>query len=750
MKRPDDVPAVFAMNFFNVVPRIESRVEPGSYTISALSPRISEAIPVHGVDVTLWGVPADPSHDLERGTPGPSSAPRLPLLTSPTSCGGVPKGFTLEADSWWSPGAFVGGLLSADAEGTPFTFSGCERLAFEPAASIEPSSHAAGTPTGLEATIAVPQNESPEGLATAHVRKTVVTLPKGFTINPAAAPGQSGCSEAEIGIGSNDPPTCPASSKLGSVKIQTPLLEDEMEGSVYLARQNENPFGSLLALYMAVKGPGFYLKLPGKVELDQATGQVVTSFSETPQLPFEDLTLSLRSGSGAPLVTPSACGTYEAKIAMTSWASSVPIEMESPIAIAEGCSGGSFAPKLRAGTASPSGGSYSPFTLQVTRNDGEQNLARIGATLPEGLLAKLAGVPLCGDAQAASGDCPSGSQVGTTTVAAGAGSSPLYVPEAGKPPTAVYLAGPYKGAPYSLVVKVPAQAGPFDLGNVVVRNALDVDPVSTQVTASSDPLPQILQGIPISYRDLRVEIDRPEFTLNPTSCEAKKVEGSIAGANGASADPSAPFQAVNCERLGFKPTLALKLKGATHRSANPKLTATLTMPRGGANIARAAVTLPRTEFLDQSHIKTICTRVQYAAGAGGGAQCPKASVYGFAKAWSPLLDEPVEGPVFLRSSSHPLPDLVASLNGPVHIDLQGRIDSVSARIRNTFDFVPDVPVSKFVLSMQGGKKGLLVNNTELCKTKPVAEARFTGQNGKASDSSPVAQVGCAKGRKAKK
>jgi hypothetical protein len=325
------------------------------------------------------------------------------------------------------------------------------------------------------------------------------------------------------------------------------------------------------------------------------------------------------------------------------------------------------------------------------------------------------------------------------------------VPQPGKAPTAVYLAGPYKGAPYSLVVKVPAQAGPFDLGTVAVRNALFVDPVTTQVTAKSDALPQVLGGIPISYRDIRVEVNRPEFTLNPTSCKVMAVDATVNGSGGAIATPSSRFQVGSCERLDFAPKLALSVKGKTRRAAHPAFKAVLTPPPGQANLSRAAVSLPPTEFLENAHIRTVCTRVQFNAGAGGGSECPKGSIYGKAKAWTPLLDRPLEGPVFLRSSDHKLPDLVASLSGQIHIDLDGRIDSPHKRIRNTFEMVPDAPVSRFVLEMQGGKKGLLVNNTELCKTTPKGTAVFTGQNGKQVTSHPVMKAECGgKGRKKKK
>jgi hypothetical protein len=628
---------------------------------------------------------------------------------------------------------------------------GCERLGFNPSAEVRPTTPANRSASGLDVSIKVPQNESPEGLATADVRKTVVTLPEGFAINPAAAVGQDACSEAQIGIGSNDPPTCPAASKIGSVKIKTPLLEEELEGDVFLARQKENPFGTLIALYLAVKGPGFYLKLPGKVELDQSSGRVVTTFDNTPQLPFEELNLALTGNVSAPLTTPSTCGTYQAQVEMTSWASSKVVTLQSPMKVAEGCSGGGFSPGFKAGTKDPSGGSFSPFTLQVTRNDAESNLSSIKATLPPGVLAKLAGVPLCGDAQAASGDCPAASQVGSTTVGAGFGPTPVFVPEAGKAPTAVYLAGPYKGAPYSLVVKVPAQAGPFDLGTVLVRNALRVDPTTTQVTAESDQLPQILEGIPVSYRDVRVEINRNEFTVNPTNCSQFQVAATLSSAAGQTASPTAPFAAASCERLGFKPTLALQMKGQTKRAGNPALTATLKAPAGQANIADTTVILPKTVFIDQRHVSNPCTMVQFNANA-----CPAKSVLGRAVATSPLLDKLLEGPVYFRSNggARKLPDIVADLNGQIHVVLVGFIDSKkvgkeTSLVRTRFASVPDAPVSQFVLSLKGGKRSLIQNSANLCKARPKAEVKMTGQNGKTNDFEQRIAVKCPKAKKSK-
>jgi hypothetical protein len=755
-----NVPARFGFNILGTIALIDARVRPGDYGVSAGSATISQALTVKDVKLTLWGVPADPSHDNYRGgipTPGEgkwtklSGVPFLPFLSAPTTCPESPVSFTVRGDSWPHRGVFDTRTLTTDSDGTPLVLEGCEALPFAPSRGGAAATLAPPTPAGLNVDLTLPQSDDPDGLATSHLRDVKMTLPEGMTVSPSSANGLGACSLSQIGLGSNEAPTCPDSSKIGSVRIETAVLDEALTGDVILAKQNENPFDSLLAMYIAVKGPGFYLKLPGKVTADPQTGQLTVEFDDNPQLPFDRLQVNLNAGSRAPLTTPRACGTYTMETELTPWSGTAPVKLSTPIVINQGCATGGFSPRLSAGTVDPSAGGFSPFLLRVTRDDGEANLSRIEATLPEGLLAKLAGVPLCGDAQAATGDCPAGSQVGKVVVGAGSGSNPVYVPEAGKASTAAYLAGPYKGAPYSLVVKVPAQAGPFDLGTVAVRNGLYIDPTTTQVTAKSDPLPQILQGIPISYRDVRVEVDRPGFTVNPTSCKQQQVTSVLTSASGQIATPSTPFQAAGCKDLGFKPKLAIKFTGKTHRSAHPALKATLKMPAGGANIGKAVVLLPETEFIDNAHISNPCTRVQFDAGA-----CPKGSILGKATAYSPLVDQPLTGPVYFRSNGgeRELPDLVADLNGPIHVTLVGFIDSVktgpeTARVRTRFLGVPDAPVSKFVLSMKGGDKGLIVNNTELCKEKPRATVQLTGQNGKRSVTNPLIKLGCGSSKKGK-
>jgi hypothetical protein len=377
--------------------------------------------------------------------------------------------------------------------------------------------------------------------------------------------------------------------------------------------------------------------------------------------------------------------------------------------------------------------------MRLRRDDGSQEFKNLTMTPPPGLLARLAGTAYCPDAslaaaatrpgadEAASPSCPANSEVGSVNVGAGAGPAPYYVN--GR----VYLAGPYRGAPLSLAIVTPATAGPYDLGTVVVRVALHVHPETTRITAVADPLPHILKGIPLDIRSIRLELGKPRFTVNPTSCNPATLVGQLTSTLGQPLSLSNPFQLGNCTNLAFRPKLSTQLIGKSRRGANPAFRALLTMPPGHANIARAAVTLPPSEFLDQAHIRTVCTRVQYAAAGGGGAACPPGSIYGYARAWSPLLDQPLQGPVFLRSSSNKLPDLVASLRGQIQVDLAGRIDSVKGRIRTSFEMVPDAPVSKFMLTMKGRGKGLLENSTNICRGDHYAIASFEGHNGAAAD-----------------
>jgi uncharacterized repeat protein (TIGR01451 family) len=746
------------------------------YAVKTVVSDINEVTPVFNQKLTLWGVPADQTHNWDRcmynGTsiinPAPeapcaSSDQRKAFLTVPSNCEESHQVRLFDADSWQHPGLFSPELRFPNP-GAKAT--GCELLRFEPRVALEPTGHAANTPTGLDVHVEVPQNENPNGLATPPIESFNATFPQGMTVSPSFADGLTGCSLDQIGLGSDRAVACPDSSRIGEVRLRTPLLPKELEGSMYISNQKENPFGSTFGLYLVVHDTeerGILVKMPGRLDLDPASGRITTSFDDLPQLPAEDLTLGFRSGPRAPLISPPTCGVKTIEIEVTSWAQPHnPVDASNDYDVTEGpdgtpcpsdLKGRPFAPKMSAGTVDSNAGGFSPFVFRLSRKDSEQELSRIVTTLPSGLMARLVGTSECPDAalasiSAAEGTaraeqqnpaCPASSQIGTIDVGAGSGTGPNYF--AGK----TYLAGPYKGARLSIAIVVPALAGPFDLGTVVVRVPIYIDPTTAQVRAVSDPMPTIIHGVLLRVRDVRLRFDRPGTMLNPTSCAPTTVDADIVGAGGDPLDPADDvsvhlanrFQASNCASLAFKPKLGLRLRGGTHRGDYPKLRATLTMPKGNANIARTSVTLPHSAFLAQEHIRTVCTRVQFAAH-----ECPAASVYGHAIAYTPLLDEPLRGPVYLRSSDNPLPDLVASLDGQIHVDLSGRIDSVRGGIRTTFAAVPDAPVTKFVLSMQGGRKGLLVNSTNLCRADQRATTAFKAHNGRKRTARPIVRAGC--------
>jgi hypothetical protein len=413
------------------------------------------------------------------------------------------------------------------------------------------------------------------------------------------------------------------------------------------------------------------------------------------------------------------------------------------------------APAFEAGTTVPLAGTYSPFVLKISRENGSQRIRSLDTTLPEGLVGKLAGIPYCpeaaiaasgsksGTAERANPSCPLASEVGVVNVGAGSG-APFYVQGH------AYLAGPYKGAPLSLEIVTPAVAGPFDLGTVAVRTALYVDQFTAQIHAVSDPIPSILAGIPLDVRSIALNMNRPQFTLNPTSCNAMKLLGATTSTLNQTAALQSRFQVGGCKGLDFKPKLKLSLKGATRRSGHPALKAVVTYPKKGsyANIARAQVGLPHSEFLDQGNLDKVCKQADLRAGT-----CPKTSIYGKAKAWTPLLDKPLQGPVYLGVGfGYKLPALVADLNGQVRILLKGKVDTTKHEgIRNTFEAVPDAPVSRFVLEMKGGKKyGLLVNSENICRKPQQASALFNAQNGDSLHMQPKIANSCKNKKKAGK
>jgi hypothetical protein len=745
-----DVPALFGFNYAGVVGLINARVRPGDYGISSGSFSIAQGEAVESVRVKLWGVPADPSHDSLRQGPGgsvavlnfntPSSnhystnvAPTA-FLTAPTSCPDTPLTFGARADSWENPGKFATYTTTSDEDGTPFLIGDCDRVSFAPTAESKSLSHSADAPTGLAVDIGVPQPDDPYGLAPAHVRNVKMTFPEGVSVNPSSAAGLGACSPAQINLDSTDAPTCPASATIGKITIDTPLLDEPLDGEMILATQNDNPFHTLIGLYISAKGPGFYLKLPGRIDLDQNTGQMTATFDSTPQLPFSSMQVKFNGGSLASLATPQRCGTYDMRTELTSWASDVPVVTHTPLVVDQNCEAKAFKPSFSAGTANPAAGKFSGFTMQLTRSDGMPYLQNLSMALPKGLLANLASVAQCDAGGANAGKCPDASQVGTVHVLSGPGAQPL--PLTGK----VYFTGPYKGAPFGLSIAVPTagQAGPFDLGTVVVRAAISVDRNDAHATVTSDPFPTIIQGIPLRMRQVTVDIDRPGFILNPTSCAKQSLFASFGALGGATDAQAVPFQAIGCGDLDLKPKMSMKVTGkkSTKDGTYPGVEATLTDVGGGSNYKQVEAKLPLALVLEPEHAQALCKPEQAAA-----YNCPKTSIIGTATAKS-ILPHDLSGPVYfvegLRKTNtgrtvKTLPDLWIPLSGDgVTIDVRAKsqVDPKTDRLITTFHDLPDAPIKTFKLKVNGGKSGILVvSGKSTCSRDMTFDLRYTGQNG---------------------
>jgi hypothetical protein len=764
-----DVPGLFGINFLGVPVFIQPQVRPDDYGITAGSYRTSQTHTVYSADVTLWAVPSDPSHDHLRykigsvnppdyaGYDNPSTAPRRPFLSNPTFCDGTAVTTTISANSWQVPDVFDTMSFTEDLDGTPFINEGCEKLAFDPTASVRTLSHTADAPTGLDVDLAIPYNDSPDALATANVKKVRVTLPEGMSVSPSAATALGACSPQQLALGTNQPITCPSSSKIGTIEITTPVLDDPITGDIVVAQQNDNPSKSVLALYIVAQGPGFMLKLAGRVDADPVTGRLTATFDGNPQLPFDHLRVAFRGGSQAALATPRDCGTYNAHIEITSWASDKVVSADSPITIDQGCDRGGFAPSFSAGSSSQLAGSRTTaFSLQVVRPDGQQHLRSVTTVLPRGLLANIGSVPLCAEADAAAGTCPAASRVGGTVTQAGPGATPFQLPGD------VFLTGPYKGGPYGLAIVVRALAGPFDLGTVVVRAAINVDPVDAHVTVVSDDVPDVLTvtgtdgvaaGFPLRIRSVVVNIDRQDFMMNPTSCGASAVTGTIGSWDGATAAVSAPFRVGACAALPLEPDLAMTLvgKGQTTDGKHPTLNAHLVPGAGDANSRKVTVSLPLSLALDPGNANGLCEPADAAAN-----KCAASTVVGHAKAFSVLRD-PLTGPVyFVRGERKDpksgrtiktLPKLFIPLSADgVTIYVNASSDVKDKRLVTTFDNLPDAPFSSFDLQIDGGKHGILaVSGANVCAGTQIADAQFTGQNDKIAEAAITMGTPCALG-----
>jgi hypothetical protein len=707
----------------------------------------SQALSLEGAEVTFFGDPT-----VQDGLPFSPVA----FFTNPSNCSGEPLVTSIHVDSWQNRGArnpdgtpdFSDPAWKSDTARTP-AVEGCGALHFNPTISLTPDIPQAGAPTGLGVDLEVPQSSDPSIPATPNLKKVVVTLPAGMVLSPSAANGLGACSLAQIGLDNNDTPSCPDSSKVGTVEVETPLLEHALKGSVYLAQQGNagpgqgsNPFGSLLAIYVVVEGSGVVVKLPGKVEADERTGQLTTTFDDNPQLPFSDFKLHFKSGPRAPLANPPMCETYTPQATLSSWSGQT-VQSNRSFGITQGenggaCPGSVFAPSFTAGTANNQAGAFSPFSVTFSRSDQDQTLGGITVRMPPGLLGKIAGIPQCPEVQANAGTCGAESLIGHTTVGAGPGADPFYV--GGN----VYLTGPYMGAPFGLSIVVPVVAGPFNLGTEVVRAAIAVNPNTAQITVTSNPLPTIKEGIPFQIRTVNVTIDRPGFTFNPTNCAAQSVGATITSTAGANAGVSSPFEAANCANLPLKPGFRASTQGKTSKASGASLIVKVAQKTGEANIHRVDLTLPKALPARLTTLQKACTEAQFNANPAG---CPAASVIGTAKAITPVLSTPLVGPAYLVShGGAAFPDVEFILQGEgVEIVLDGKTDIKKGITYSRFETVPDAPISSFETVLPEGPHSALAAFGNLCAQTLVMPTTIAGQNGaQAIQTTKIAVTGCSK------
>jgi len=731
---------------------------------------ITQLIPVAAVDFTLWGFPGLTAHDAQRfpmGSPGSpagcpgladagclstpvaSSLPVRPLTGNPSVCSGQSLPTTIDVTTYRDPGA------SSRASSSYPPIVDCDRTTFNPSAHAELTTAEADAPSGMDLRISAPQTQG-TAASPSEIRSAIFELPDGLTINPDAADGQTACTDAEARFGLEGPSACPDNAKIGTVSIHSTALEQPLTGSIYFGQPKPD---SQYRLLMTADGSGIHSKLFGDLRPDPETGQLTAEFRDLPQLPFDEFDIHLFASDRGVLATPTRCTVYLIQSDLHPWNHVLPNRTSKQvISISQGSNGRlcpgehrPFDPRLVAGTSNPRAGSFSDFTLKLDRDDGDQFLGDINFKMPPGLTATLRGIAYCpesaiaraaqnlGRAERAAASCPANSQIGTTNVAAGPGSHPFHA--VGK----MYLAGPFKGAPLSLAAVTPALAGPYDYGVVVVRVAIHVDPDDAHVVALSDTVPSIIGGVPIRMRSIQVNIDKPDFMINPTNCSPFSIDSQGIGDQGTVADFSSYFQAANCGSLRFRPKMTIRQLGrkGTARNRNPSMRFDLRTRPGDANVKSVSVTLSKAFAIDQSHLGNLCSEAELVR-----TRCAGRQAIGTASTNTPLLDAPLHGPVYAVSGSGGLPRLAFVLGGQVSLLPRADVSSTRAgALRAVVPIVPDAPIGHFNLTLTGGKQGYLINTRSLCANPPISKIVYTAQNGMRTKQKVKAKAACKKSRK---
>ncbi len=775
--------------------------DPSGYRLRIVTPSALRAtnLEPEAVRVDIFGDPGSVD----------GTGSKAAFLTNPTNCVPTPLNVVTYVTSWAGSSATAETTAYPELTGCNL-LQGVS--AFDPNLSLEPETTQADTPSGYMIDLKIPQAPNSFGaFATPELKDATITLPPGVSVSPAAANGPAALTGCEsigkhgINLGSSEiapdgqdlgdpeatevgeghpggdnspyddglwhasPGHCPENSRLGEVEAKTPDLAEPLQGHMYLAEPQCGGLGQpacteaaaekgeVFGVYLEVSGSGVIVKQPGTVEVGGygahsretglSPGQVRVRFDEAPQFPLEEVKVTFPGGQRTPLANPQTCGTATTTSELEPWSApeSGPNATPSSSFVVTGCSTPMpFKPGFTAGTVTSNAGGFSPFVLQLSRNDGEQDLSGLETTLPNGLLAKLAGVPECGSAEAGAGSCPSGSQIGTVRVTLGSGSEPLT--QTGR----VYLTGPYNGGPFGEVVVVPAIAGPFNLGNVVVRGSIRINPNTAQASIVSDPFPTFVDGVPVRLRTVDVEVNRPGFTFNPTDCDAKAVTGKLTAVQGASEAVSSPFAVTGCANLPFKPSFKAYTRGKTSRINGASLVVKVAQKPGEANIHRVHLAFPKALSARLSTLRGACTEVQFAANPSG---CPAGSVIGTGTAVTPVLSAPLSGPAYLVShGGAAYPDVVFVLQGDgVTIDLTGATDIKKGIAYSTFETVPDAPVTSFETVLPEGPHAIFAANLpakakgSFCGRSPAIATTLEGQNGLViHQSTKIKVTGCPK------
>jgi hypothetical protein len=756
---PPGKPAEFGFTVLGNPAYLDARVRTGSDDgITTDTSNVPQRNIANSI-VTLWSNPGDVSHAPWYASPCKSEECLVqrhetePLLTLPTSCQG-PQKFTVRAHPWYKEAiTSEASVASHDSNDEPTGYAGCEHLSFAPSITTAPDTARADTPAGLTVEVKPPVGglTSNAGLSAADIQNTTVTLPEGFVINPGQAAGLQACQVAESAVGTEAAPSCPEAAKVGTDEIETPLLPHALKGNVYVLQSNPPE----LKLLVAASGEGVNLKLVGIVHLNEQTGQLTTKFEGTPELPFTDFKLSFSGGAQAALDTPTQCGTFGSNADFTPWSSPFVADFltNAAFTLDEGPGGGAcpsnpmpFAPVLTAGSTTDQAGGFTGFSLLLQRGDGQQRIEKLQFKEPAGAAGLISQVPLCPEPQAAQGTCSAASHIGHSVVTSGPGPYPLVIPQPGEPEAPIYLTGPYKGAPFGLSIVTPVIAGPFNLGTIVTRAKIEVDPHTAQITITTDPLPQIVDGVPTDLREVNAIIDRPDFLFNPTSCTPSSFSGTATSAEGAQAAISSPFKVGSCQSLPFSPKFSASIGAKPTKKDGESLRAKIVEGVAGeANVHLVKVELPKQLPSRLTTLQKACLAATFDANP---ANCPSTSVVGYAKAITPILPVPLEGPAyFVSHGGEAFPDLIIVLQGDgVTIDLVGTTFISKAGITSTtFKTVPDAPVISFELTLPQGPFSALAANGNPCTDKLVIPIEILAQNGaKINERTPISVSGCAK------